>query len=211
MPAVAESRGVMTLFSDPKCPYCHRVRMVLAEKKINIDIVDVDAEDLPAPVLEANPYGTVPTLVDRDLALYESQIIMEYLDERFPHPPLLPVDPVGRANARLFMYRVDRDWYALMGRINRSDEQTAAEAREALRESLTASAPIFGASPFFMSEEFSLVDCCVAPLLWRLPALGVDLPASAVAVTQYSTRLFEWPSFRRSLSEAEREMVTDLA
>ncbi len=201
----------MTLFSDPKCPYCHRVRMVLAEKKINIDVVDVDADDLPAPVLDANPYGTVPTLVDKELSLYESQIIMEYLDERFPHPPLLPVDPVGRANARLFMYRVDQDWYSLMGRIYHGDAGTAAAAREELRDSLTASAPIFGAHPFFMSEEFSLVDCYVAPLLWRLPALGVDLPPSAVSVTEYSTRIFEWPSFRRSLSEAEREMVADSA
>ncbi|WP_295542437.1 glutathione S-transferase N-terminal domain-containing protein [uncultured Thiohalocapsa sp.] len=201
----------MTLFSDPKCPYCHRVRMVLAEKKISIEVVDVDAQDLPAQVLEANPYATVPTLVDRDLALYESQIIMEYLDERFPHPPLLPVDPVGRANARLLMYRVDRDWYALVRQIVHGDAKAAAAARVALRDGLATSAPIFAASPFFMSEEFSLVDCCIAPLLWRLPALGVDLPAGAVAVTEYSTRLFEWPSFRRSLSEAEREMVADLA
>lgn len=201
----------MTLFSDPKCPYCHRVRMVLAEKKINIDIVDVDAQDLPPEVLEANPYGTVPTLVDRDLALYESQIIMEYLDERFPHPPLLAVDPVGRANARLLMHRIDRDWYSLVGQIVRGDDDAATAARDALRDSLTTSAPIFAASAFFMSDEFSLVDCCIAPLLWRLPALGVDLPAAAVAVTEYSTRLFEWPSFRRSLSEAEREMVADLA
>ncbi|NBC12064.1 MAG: stringent starvation protein A [Gammaproteobacteria bacterium] len=201
----------MTLFSDPKCPYCHRVRMVLAEKKININIVDVDAEDLPPEVLEANPYGTVPTLVDRDLALYESQIIMEYLDERFPHPPLLAVDPVGRANARLLMHRIDRDWYSLVGQIVHGDDAVATAARDALRDSLTTSAPIFAASAFFMSDEFSLVDCCIAPLLWRLPALGVDLPAAAVAVTEYSTRLFEWPSFRRSLSEAEREMVADLA
>ncbi len=211
MPVVAESRCVMTLFSDPKCPYCHRVRMVLAEKKINIEVVDVDAENLPAEVLDANPYGAVPTLVDRDLVLYESQIIMEYLDERFPHPPLLPVDPVARANARLFMYRVDRDWYALMGRIIHGDADAAAKARDELRTSLTESAPIFRAKPFFMSDEFSLVDCAVAPLLWRLPLLGVDLPSAAVAVTEYSTRIFEWPSFRRSLSEAEREMVTDLA
>ncbi|MBK1629448.1 stringent starvation protein A [Thiohalocapsa halophila] len=201
----------MTLFSDPKCPYCHRVRMVLAEKKINITIVDVDAQDLPPEVLEANPYGTVPTLVDRDLALYESQIIMEYLDERFPHPPLLAVDPVGRANARLLMHRIDRDWYSLVGQIVHGDDAAATAARDALRDSLTTSAPIFAASAFFMSDEFSLVDCCIAPLLWRLPALGVDLPAAAVAVTEYSTRLFEWPSFRRSLSEAEREMVADLA
>jgi RNA polymerase-associated protein len=201
----------MTLFSDPKCPYCHRVRMVLAEKKISIDIVDVDAQDLPAPVIEANPYGTVPTLVDRDLVLYESQIIMEYLDERFPHPPLLPVDPVARAHARLVMHRVDRDWYSLMGQIARGDDETAARARDELRDSLTTSAPIFGAQPFFMSDEFSLVDCCVAPLLWRLPVLQVDLPPAAAAVTEYAARIYEWPSFRRSLSEAERDMVSDLA
>ncbi len=201
----------MTLFSDPKCPYCHRVRMVLAEKRINIHVDDVDAEDLPAEVLDANPYAAVPTLVDRDLVLYESQIIMEYLDERFPHPPLLPVDPVARANARLFMYRVDRDWYPLLYQIVRGDADTAAKARDGLRAGLAESAPIFRAKPFFMSDEFSLVDCVVAPLLWRLPMLGVDLPSSAVAVTEYSTRIFEWPSFRRSLSEAEREMVSNLA
>jgi RNA polymerase-associated protein len=201
----------MTLFSDPTCPYCHRVRMVLAEKKINIDVIDVDAADLPEQVLEANPYATVPTLVDRDLRLYESQIIMEYLDERFPHPPLLPVDPVARANARLFMYRVDRDWYSLMGRIVHGDADASAAARDELRDSLTSSAAIFGAHPFFMSDEFSLVDCCVAPMLWRLPKLGVELPASAAQVTEYQARIFEWPSFRRSLSEAEREMVSDLA
>jgi RNA polymerase-associated protein len=196
----------MTLYSDPTCPYCHRVRMVLAEKKTNIDIVDVDASDLPAPVLEANPYASVPTLVDRDLRLFESQIIMEYLDERFPHPPLLPVDPVARANARLFMYRVDRDWYSLMKRIAFGDNPDGARAE--LRDSLTASAPIFSAHAFFMSDEFSLVDCCVAPVLWRLPRLGVELPPAAAAVTEYQARIFEWPSFCRSLSEAEREMVS---
>lgn len=201
----------MTLFSDPKCPYCHRVRMVLAEKKITVDIVDVDAQDLPEEVLDSNPYGTVPTLVDRDLRLYESQIIMEYLDERFPHPPLLPVDPVARANARLFMYRIDRDWYSLMRRIARGTETEAEEARKELVDSLVATAPIFGANKFFMSDEFSLVDCYLAPMLWRLPVLGVNLPSSAVAVTEYATRLFEWPSFRVSLTEAEREMVADLA
>jgi len=201
----------MTLFSDPKCPYCHRVRMVLAEKKIAVDIVDVDAQELPDEVLDANPYGTVPTLVDRDLRLYESQIIMGYLDERFPHPPLLPVDPVARANARLFMYRIDRDWYSLMIKIARGDKAEAAQAREELRDSLVATAPLFGANKFFMNDEFSLVDCCIAPLLWRLPVLGIDLPSAAIDVTQYATRIFEWPSFRLSLTEAEREMVAELA
>ncbi|MBK1705459.1 stringent starvation protein A [Halochromatium glycolicum] len=204
-------RAPLMLFSDPTCPYCHRVRMVIAEKRINIDVIDVDAQALPSEVLEANPYGTVPTLVDRELWLYESLIVMEYLDERFPHPPLLPVDPVGRANARLFMYRIDRDWYAWMRDIRTGDAAAAGRARKALIESLTGVAPIFGASRFFMSDEFSLVDCCVAPLLWRLPVLELELPAAASPVTEYAARMFEWPSFRNSLTEAEREMVTDLA
>jgi RNA polymerase-associated protein len=201
----------MTLFSDPTCPYCHRVRMVIAEKRINIDVVDVDAQALPAELHEFNPYGTVPTLVDRDLRLYESLIVMEYLDERFPHPPLLPVDPVGRANARLCIYRGDRDWYSRMRLIRSGDASEAAQARRELVESLVAVAPIFGAHRFFMSDEFSLVDCCVAPLLWRLPLLEVELPPEASPVTEYAARMFEWPSFRASLTEAEREMVTDLA
>jgi stringent starvation protein A len=200
----------MTLFSDPLCPYCHRVRMVLAEKGIAVDVVDVDAKKLPPEVMDVNPYGTVPTLVDRDLRLFESRIIMEYLDERFPHPPLLPVDPVSRANARLFMYRVERDWYGLMGKIVLGSESDAAQARTELRDSLVTTAPVFAAHPFFMSDEFSLVDCCVAPLLWRLPALGIQLPDQAKALRTYMTRIFAWESFRASLSEAEKELVADL-
>ncbi|BCU05570.1 glutathione S-transferase N-terminal domain-containing protein [Allochromatium tepidum] len=200
----------MTLYSDPACPYCHRVRMVLAEKGIAVDVVDVDAKALPDEVMDFNPYGTVPTFVDRDLRLYESRIIMEYLDERFPHPPLLPVDPVSRANARLFMYRVDRDWYSLMGRILHGEGDEVEQARKELRESLIATAPVFGAHAFFMSEEFSLVDCCVAPLLWRLPVLGVELPKQADPIRVYMKRIFTWDAFRRSLTEAEKEMIADL-
>ncbi len=209
MAVAANRRSVMTLFSDPSCPYCHRVRVVLAEKGITVDIVDVDAHDLPDEVMDFNPYGTVPTLVDRDLRLYEARIIMEYLDERFPHPPLLPVDPVARATSRLYMYRVERDWYALMDQILTGSEDEAAQARKELRESLIATSPVFSAKPFFMNDEFSLVDCCVAPLLWRLPVLGVDLPPKAKAIRDYSKRIFAWPAFRDSLTEAEREMVAE--
>lgn len=208
--AATNERFVMILYSDPRCPYCHRVRMVLAEKGIAVDVVDVDARDLPHEVLDANPYGTVPTLVDRDLRLYESRIIMEYLDERFPHPPLLPVDPVSRANARLFMYRVDRDWYSLMGRIRHGTAEESAKAHQELRESLVETAPVFAAHPFFMSDEFSLVDCCVAPLLWRLPVLRIELPPQAEAVRAYMRRIFAWEAFRKSLTEAEKEMIADL-
>ncbi len=209
MAVAANRRSVMTLFSDPTCPHCHRVRVVLAEKGITVDIVDVDAHDLPDEVMDFNPYGTVPTLVDRDLRLYEARIIMEYLDERFPHPPLLPVDPVARATSRLYMYRVERDWYALMDQILTGSEDEAAQARKELRESLIATSPVFSAKPFFMNDEFSLVDCCVAPLLWRLPVLGVDLPPKAKAIRDYAKRIFAWPAFRDSLTEAEREMVAE--
>ncbi len=205
MALVANKRSVMTLYSDTQSPYSHRVRMVLAEKNITVDIVDVDPLELTEDVMDLNPYGTLPTLVDRGLTLYESRIIMEYLDERFPHPPLLPVDPVSRANSRLFMYRVDRDWYSLMDTIL-AGGKSATKARKELRESLTATAPVFAAKPYFMSDDLTLVDCSILPLLWRLPALGVELPAQAKAVNDYAKRLFDRASFRESLTELEQEM-----
>jgi len=207
MAVAANRRSVMTLFSDPSCPYCHRVRIVLAEKDITVDIVEVDAQNLPDEVMDFNPYGTVPTLVDRDLRLYESRIIMEYLDERFPHPPLLPVDPVARANARLYMYRVEKDWYAPMDRILKNRKADSSQLRKELRESLIVTSPVFSAKPFFMSDELSLVDCCVAPLLWRLPVLQIELPPQARAIQDYAKRIFDLLAFRASLTEAEREMV----
>ncbi|MCG7874372.1 MAG: stringent starvation protein A [Candidatus Thiodiazotropha lotti] len=205
MAAVANKRSVMTLYSDPTDPYCHRVRMVLAEKNITYEVEDIDPLNVPEEVMELNPYGTLPTLVDRDLKLYESRIIMEYLDERFPHPPLLPVDPVSRSTSRLLMYRVESDWYRQLD-IILSGKKEAAKARKELRESLISTAPVFGAKPFFMSDEFSLVDCAIAPLLWRLPEMGIEIPTSAKGLHEYSKRLFEKESFIKSLSEAEQEM-----
>ena len=206
MAVAANRRSVMTLFSDPASPHCHRVRIVLAEKGISVEIVDVDAEDLPDEVMDFNPYGTVPTLVDRDLRLYESRIIMEYLDERFPHPPLLPVDPVSRATSRLYMYRVERDWYTLMDLILEGTGGEVVKARKELRESLIATAPVFAASPFFMNDEFSLVDCSIAPILWRLPVYGIDLGSQAAPIEAYMKRVFDRRSFQVSLTELEQEM-----
>jgi RNA polymerase-associated protein len=205
MVVVANKRSVMTLYSDARSPYSHRVRMVLSEKNITVDIIDVDPLQLTEDLIDLNPYGTLPTLVDRDLVLYESRIIMEYLDERFPHPPLLPVDPVSRASSRLFMYRVDHDWYSLMD-IILGGGKNAAKARKDLRDNLTATAPVFASKPFFMSDDLTLVDCSLAPLLWRLPMLGVELPPQAKSVTAYANRLFRRKSFRDSLTELEREL-----
>ncbi len=205
MAVVANKRSVMTMYSDIKSPYSHRVRLVLAEKNITVEIVDVDPVDISDDIMDLNPYGTLPTLVDRDLVLFESRIIMEYLDERFPHPPLLPVDPVSKASSRLFMHRVDRDWYRLMDVILAKGKQ-ATKARKELRESLTVTAPVFASKPFFMSNEFTLVDCSIGPMLWRLPYLGVELPPQAKPVLDYAKRLFARQSFVDSLSEFEREM-----
>jgi RNA polymerase-associated protein len=206
MAVVATKRSVMTLFSDPADLHSHRVRVVLAEKNVTCDIVDVDPLNLPEDVMDLNPYGTAPTLVDRDLALYDSRIIAEYLDERFPHPPLLPVDPVSRASSRLYMFRVEKDWYSKVDTIL-AGGKAATKARKELKEELTAAAPVLAAKPFFMSDEFTLVDASIAPLLWRLPALGIELSgAAAKAVNSYAARLFTRDAFVLSLTEAEREM-----
>jgi len=206
---VVARRSAMTLFSDPVCHYSHRVRIVLAEKGITVDIEDVSASAVPAEVLEFNPYGTLPTLVDRDLALYESKVMMEYLDERFPHPPLLPVYPVARALSRQFMYRIERDWCGDVDTILADPQAKEADkSRKALRENLLSIAPIFSDMPYFMNEEFTLVDCCLAPLLWRLEILDIKLPNSRQTkpMITYMQKLFERPAFRASLSEHEREM-----
>jgi RNA polymerase-associated protein len=197
----------MTLFSNPTCPHSHRVRIVLAEKGISLDVVDVETTSLPEDLLDLNPYNSVPTLVDRDLVLYDSRVIAEYLDERFPHPPLMPVDPVSRARFRLALFHIERDWYSLVDDLERGDKRTANRARKNLRESLLSSAELFSVKPFFMSDEFSLVDCSIAPILWRLPRWEVDLPPShGRAIIKYAELVFGRSSFRLSLTELEQEM-----
>lgn len=197
----------MTLFSKPTCIHSHRTRLVLAEKNINIDIANVEGPDLPEDLMDLNPYHTVPTLVDRDLVLYDSRVIIEYLDERFPHPPLMPVDPVTRAQFRLALFRIEHDWYPLAEQFDADVERKqAGKSRKMLKESILASADLFSAKQFFLSDEFSLVDCSIAPVLWRLPAYGIDLGSRADAVEAYMRRVFERRSFQQSLTELEQEM-----
>jgi len=205
MAVVANRRSVMTLFSDSSDIESHRVRIVLAEKGINVEIVDVKPDDRPEDLIDLNPYNSVPTLVDRDLVLFAPQVIMEYLDERFPHPPLMPVDPVSRAKMRLMLYRVKKDWDSLMDTITAGGKD-ADTARKSLRDSLTTVSPVFESSAFFMSEEFSLLDCNVSALLWRLPVLGVEIPTQAKGLQNYAERMFARESFMASLTEMEKEM-----
>ncbi|GIU20200.1 stringent starvation protein SspA [Shewanella colwelliana] len=205
MAVAANKRSIMTLFSGADDLYSHQVRIVLAEKGVTVDVLQVDPSEMPEDLIELNPYNTVPTLVDRELVLYNSRIIMEYLDERFPHPPLMPVYPVSRGQTRLMMHRIENDWYTLVERIRSGDRADA--ARKELQESLTAIAPIFTEMPYFMAEEFGLADCYLGPLLWRLPVLGIELDSrTAKEVKAYMTRLFDRESFKASLTEAEREM-----
>jgi RNA polymerase-associated protein len=206
MAVIANRRSVMTLYSDETCPQSHRVRMVLAEKGMNVEIVNIDPDNLPEDLIDLNPYQSVPTLLDRELVLYDPQVITEYLDERFPHPPLMPVDPVSRARSRLALYRIKMDWYSLIGDLESGVEKTVAKSRKTLRDSLAASVEVFGAKPYFLSDEFSLVDATIAPILWRLRHYRIDLPAQAKPVLEYAERMFARESFKASLTEAEKEM-----
>ena len=206
MALVANRRSVMNLFSSTTCPQSHRVRMVLAEKGITVEIIDVDASQKPEDLIDLNPYNTVPTLVDRELVLYDPHTIVEYLDERFPHPPLMPVDPVSRARSRLALYRIEQDWFELVPALESKGEKTSSKARKQLRDSLTSSAEVFAAKPYFLSDDFSLVDASIVPILWRLMRYRIELPRQARPVLDYAERMFERETFQASLSEAEREM-----
>jgi len=206
---VVAKRSSMIFFSDPTSHYSHRVRIVLAEKGVTVDMIEADALHPPTELSELKPYNSLPTLVDRDLVLYESKVMMEYLDERFPHPPLLPVYPVARAESRLLIHRIEKDWCALVDSIQHTrSENVIKKATKELKDSITGIAPIFAEKPFFMSEEFTLVDCCIAPILWRLPSLGVDIRSSKQTkpLLAYMDALFARESFQESLSEQEREM-----
>ncbi|WP_163560908.1 stringent starvation protein SspA [Halomonas sp. NO4] len=206
---VVAKRSSMTFYSGSDDHFSHRVRIVLAEKGVAVDIVEVGGDQRPEELADLNPYNSVPTLLDRDLVLYESKVMMEYLDERFPHPPLLPVYPVARAQSRLWMHRIEREWCPLVEQIEQGGKKDVEKARKELRESLIGISPIFEDVPYFMSEEFSLVDCCIAPILWRLPELGIELPEKQVKpLVSYMERLFERDAFTASLSEREREMRT---
>ncbi len=208
MTNIAARKSVMILYSSPNCAMSHCARLVLQEKGITADIEYYDFENPPKELLKENPSGVSPTLIERDLVLYESRIIMEYLDERFPHPPLHQMDPVSRANARMLIKKIDQEWYQLLHDVLYTGEKKSAKAKKMLRESLLSSAPIFAARAYFMTDEFSLIDCVVTPLLWRMPSVGIDLSSAPDnVINKYAQRMFNRPAFRRSLSEVEKDMA----
>jgi len=208
MTTPATRKPIMTLYSGSSDPYSHRTRIVLYEKDVECQIVEVDLTKKPRELADLNPYNQVPTMVDRDLVLYESNIINEYLDERLPHPPLMPVDPVSRARARLMLLRFDRDWYSLLPEVTGSDKKAAQRARHVIRDGLAVISPIFKEQSYILGEEFSLVDCALAPILWRLDHYGIELPRQAKSILDYAERLYARKAFKLSLTEAEKDLHT---
>lgn len=197
----------MTLYSGAVDILSHRVRIVLAEKGVSYEVINVESRGKPEDLFELNPYGSVPTLVDRELALYEPNIIAEYLDERFPHPPLMPVYPVARAKARLLIYRFDREWGPLIRKLESSKVTDRAASAKELTSYVSQLVPVFSSFPYFMGDEFTLVDCCLAPVLWRLPIWGITFsPAESKVINKYLDRVFQRDSFQASLTEAEQEL-----
>ena len=212
MTAAIKGRSTMALYSSDRSIHCHRVRFVLAEKGINVDIINVtDNESAAADLAELNPYNETPTLVDRDLLLHNAGVINDYLDERYPHPPLMPVDPVSRARLRLIHHRVIRDWYPMAEEIENTAPAKVDKIRQQLKESIVAANDLFKESDYVLSDELSLVDCTLAPLFWRLPVYGIDLGKPGASIQGYIQRLISRPSFKVSLTRAEREMILNVA
>jgi RNA polymerase-associated protein len=201
----ARSRTVLAMYSATDDIQCHLVRLVLAAKGVTYDLIQVDPAKPPQDLLDLKPYGSLPTLVDRDLTLYDTSVICEYLDERYPHPPLMPIDPLSRARLRLAAVRIERDWLPEVEHI-RAGGKPADTARKHLREHLLGALPLFKASKFFLNPEMSLADCLVAPVVWRLPALGVDLGREGKPIMDYGERLFHSQGYTRSLTADERAL-----
>ena len=204
MAASPRIRNALTLFSGRDDVLCHRVRLVLAAKGVSYELVPVDPANPPEDLLDLNPYHSVPTLVERDLVLYSASVVTEYLDERYPHPPLMPVDPLSRARLRLAMLRLEHEWVPHVQSIQYGNKAQAEAARKRLKELLLASLPLFKASRFFLNPEMSLADCALAPIIWRLPALGVQLPKEGKPIEDYGQRIFRHPGYARSMTPEER-------
>ena len=203
-------RTSMALYSDPNSHYSHRVRIVLQEKGLSTEIIDMTQENMHSDLLEINPNAEIPVLIDRDICLYDSLVLMEYLEERFPHPPLMPVYPVIKARSRLFILRIEQEWSKNLDYLvlNPKPGSKTQKSKKDLKSNILSASSIFNEHTYFMSEDFSLIDCCVAPILWRLPALGIDISKDKKAkpIYQYMERVFSRDSFKASISEIEQEM-----
>jgi len=196
----------MRLYSGTTCPYSHRCRIVLFEKGMDFEVIDVDLMNKSEDVATINPYNKVPVLVERDLVLYEANIINEYIDERFPHPQLMPPDPVMRGRARLFLHRFEQELYSQVDLIEHGVAKSADKARAVIRDSLTQFAQILTKQKFLLGDEFSMLDVAIAPLLWRLDYYGIQMGKDAAPLMKYAERLFSRQGFIDALTASERAM-----
>jgi len=197
---------MMTLYSGTTCPFSQRCRIVLFEKGMDFQIIDIDLYNMPEDIGVMNPYNRVPILVERDLILYESNIINEYIDERFPHPQLMPADPVMRARARLFLFRFEAELFSQVSVLESGNAKLADKARAMIRENLVQIAPVFVKQKFMLGEEFSMLDVAIAPLLWRLDHYQISMPKQAAPLLKYSERLFSRQAFIDSMTPSEKAM-----
>lgn len=197
---------MMTLYSGTTCPFSQRCRIVLYEKGMDFQIIDVDLYNKPDDLAVMNPYNRTPVLVERDLILYESNIINEYIDDRFPHPQLMPADPVMRARARLFLFRFENELFCNIDAIESGTQKQADKARIAIRDNLTQIAPVFVKQKYMLGDEFSMLDVAVAPLLWRLDYYGIQLPKQLAPLMKYAERLFSRPAYIEALTPSEKVM-----
>ncbi len=196
----------MTLYSTITCPFSHRCRIVLHEKDMDFQVIDVDPNNKPEDIAVMSPYGRAPILVERDLVLYESNIINEYIDDRFPHPQLMPADPVMRARARLFLYRFEQELFCYIDDVESKDQKVADKARAIISDNLTVITPIFEKQKYILGDDYSMLDVAIVPLLWRLEHYGINLPKKAAPLLKYSERLFSRPLFIDALSASEKMM-----
>ncbi|ARU05950.1 glutathione S-transferase [Comamonas serinivorans] len=203
---------MMVLYSGTTCPFSHRCRFVLFEKGMDFEIRDVDLYNKPEDIAVMNPYGQVPILVERDLILYESNIINEYIDERFPHPQLMPGDPVDRARVRLFLLNFEKELFTHVSvleasnRSGKSADKAVEKARSHIRDRLTQMAPVFLKNKFILGENFSMLDVALAPLLWRLDHYGIELSKNAAPLLKYAERIFSRPAYIEALTPSEKVM-----
>lgn len=197
---------MMTLYSGTTCPFSQRCRIVLFEKGMDFQIIDVDVHNKPEDLAVMNPYNQVPVLVERDLVLHEANIINEYIDERFPHPQLMPADPVMRSRARLFLFRFENELFSHVETIEHGSPKAAENARAVVRDNLIQLAPIFAKQHFMLGEEYSMLDVAIAPLLWRLDYYGIAMPRQAAPLLKYGERLFARPAFIEALTPSEKAM-----
>jgi RNA polymerase-associated protein len=198
---------MMVLYSGTTCPFSQRCRFVLFEKGMDFEIKDVDLFNKPEDINVMNPYGQVPILVERDLVLYESNIINEYIDERFPHPQLMPADPVARARTRLFLFNFERELFVHVQTLENSNNPKLIEkAKPAIRDRLVQLAPVLLKNKYMLGDDFSMLDVAIAPLLWRLDHYGIDVPKSAVPLMKYAERIFSRPAFIEALTPSEKVM-----